>query len=264
MVFVDKLSTKIKGASSALEHGKADKAKALLKEGKDVLDEQREHTRIADRFGWDVLVSYRQTDVVVGEDKRKRLDRARNDIQRASLQRGLMPTAYFRPQREQSYNAACFRCGLPGHMAKDCRAAMPSSARDRQQDWQNTSNSRGGSLSQFSPHLTGGNAIMPAGHQLNPSRAASNSDVPLVEDKSYFFPCHPLEHVIKVSDLSEFAIHEEEIGQPLGVRGRLRRHISFWKKIGASQFVLSVRSNGYYLPFVSPPPPHYADNHECS
>lgn len=48
------------------------------------------------------------------------------------------------------------------------------------------------------------------------------------------------------------------------VRGRLRSHLSFWEGAGASQFVLSVISCGYYLPFVSNPLPYFAPNHRSA
>ena len=38
------------------------------------------------------------------------------------------------------------------------------------------------------------------------------------------------------------------------VKGRLRKHIEFWKKIGTSNFILSVISDGYRLPFIQAPP----------
>ena len=48
------------------------------------------------------------------------------------------------------------------------------------------------------------------------------------------------------------------------IRGRLRDHISFWRGIGASQFILSVISNGYYLPLKSPPQPFCGSNHQSA
>ncbi|CAC5368319.1 unnamed protein product [Mytilus coruscus] len=38
------------------------------------------------------------------------------------------------------------------------------------------------------------------------------------------------------------------------VKGRLKSHISYWKNIGASEFVLDILENGYFIPFISTPP----------
>ena len=38
------------------------------------------------------------------------------------------------------------------------------------------------------------------------------------------------------------------------VKNRLKNHIAFWKKIGASQFILDTISNGFKIPFYSLPP----------
>ena len=38
-----------------------------------------------------------------------------------------------------------------------------------------------------------------------------------------------------------------------GVKGRLAKHIDFWIKIGASEFVINTIKNGYVIPFVEPP-----------
>ena len=48
------------------------------------------------------------------------------------------------------------------------------------------------------------------------------------------------------------------------IRGRLHKRISFRHEIGASQFVINVISNGYYLPFISQPHPFLAKNHRSS
>ena len=48
---------------------------------------------------------------------------------------------------------------------------------------------------------------------------------------------------------------EYEQGQKdIIVKNRLKNHIAFWKKIGASQFILDTISNGFKIPFYSLPP----------
>jgi len=40
---------------------------------------------------------------------------------------------------------------------------------------------------------------------------------------------------------------------PLNVKGRLKEHLSFWHKINANQWVISIIRDGYALPFVELP-----------
>ena len=44
------------------------------------------------------------------------------------------------------------------------------------------------------------------------------------------------------------------------VKGRLKEHITFWIKIGAPNFVLSVIQEGYKIPFIEIPPVAYLRN----
>ena len=46
------------------------------------------------------------------------------------------------------------------------------------------------------------------------------------------------------------------------VKGRLRAHISFWKKIGAPNLILSIIKEGYRLPFVNIPPGNDSPNNK--
>lgn len=39
-----------------------------------------------------------------------------------------------------------------------------------------------------------------------------------------------------------------------GVKGSLKKHIQYWKEIGASEFILDTISDGYIIPFSSNPP----------
>lgn len=55
--------------------------------------------------------------------------------------------------------------------------------------------------------------------------------------------------------------NEEVAGR---VRGRLKEHVDFWRSIGASQFVIKIITEGYYLPFVSQPPIYHACNHRSA
>ena len=48
----------------------------------------------------------------------------------------------------------------------------------------------------------------------------------------------------------ETGINKEDREQ-LNPKGNLRRHMAFWKEIGASQFILNVIAERYSLPFIS-------------
>jgi hypothetical protein len=39
-----------------------------------------------------------------------------------------------------------------------------------------------------------------------------------------------------------------------GVKGNLKKHIQYWKDMGANEFILGTISEGYVIPFSSNPP----------
>ena len=52
--------------------------------------------------------------------------------------------------------------------------------------------------------------------------------------------------------LDNYRDYESGISYPL-IKGRLKSNIDFWRKIGASQFVLDIIENGYAIPFYETP-----------
>ena len=51
------------------------------------------------------------------------------------------------------------------------------------------------------------------------------------------------------------SVHEySEAFKCTRVKGRLRSHVSFWKSIGASQFIIDTIARGYIMPFLTTPP----------
>ena len=59
--------------------------------------------------------------------------------------------------------------------------------------------------------------------------------------------------IAQVHELFEFELTDHS---PLvNVKGNLRRKLEFWKRIGASKFILNVIERGYMLPFISLPEP---------
>ena len=117
-------------------------AQSLIKEGKKLVETEREHLRIADKFGWETLDKYIDEEVVEGEEKRKKLERAKSEANRELKQRQAASrpastrSGYtnrgFRSYDSRSYSSqpsnpaksspTCFRCGNTGHYATHCKA----------------------------------------------------------------------------------------------------------------------------------------------
>jgi len=51
---------------------------------------------------------------------------------------------------------------------------------------------------------------------------------------------------------------------PKGVKNNLRKHIEFWKHIGANEFVVNTIENGYVIPFLRNPPPMCFENNQLA
>lgn len=49
-----------------------------------------------------------------------------------------------------------------------------------------------------------------------------------------------------------------------GVKGRLAKHVDFWKKIGANNFVIETIKNGYVIPFLEPPDSMFMNNNKSA
>ena len=59
----------------------------------------------------------------------------------------------------------------------------------------------------------------------------------------------------QLSEVKEACEFEESSGTALSqVKGSLRRHVEFWRTIGAPRYILSVICEGYRLPFLRIPP----------
>ncbi len=58
-----------------------------------------------------------------------------------------------------------------------------------------------------------------------------------------------MSEVQSYSEIDNGAVHAG-----VNVKGRLRRHLDFWKRIGAPEYILSGIRDGYRLPFVQFPP----------
>ena len=59
----------------------------------------------------------------------------------------------------------------------------------------------------------------------------------------------------QLSEVQEAFEFEESSGTALSqVKGSLRRHVVFWRSIGAPRYILSVICEGYRLPFQQTPP----------
>jgi hypothetical protein len=89
---------------------------------------------------------------------------------------------------------------------------------------------------------------------------APNLSADTVNDKYFidcnFFNCYE-------NNVAEFEIFSEQVnyfensklhGSFKGVKGNLKKHIQYWKDIGANEFILGTISEGYVIPFSSNPP----------
>ena len=58
---------------------------------------------------------------------------------------------------------------------------------------------------------------------------------------------------------------EFEQGQKnINVKGRLKKHLQFWKDIGANSYILSVIETGYKIPFITTPPKSFLKNNKSA
>ena len=89
---------------------------------------------------------------------------------------------------------------------------------------------------------------------------APNLSADTVNDKYFidcnFFNCYE-------NNVTEFEIFSEQVnyfensklhGSFKGVKGNLKKHIQYWKDIGANEFILGTISEGYVIPFSNNPP----------
>ncbi len=63
--------------------------------------------------------------------------------------------------------------------------------------------------------------------------------------------------------VSEFKKSPNERSYPSTI-GRLKAHGSFWRQIGAPQFILNVVCSGYVIPFLNEPPGSFSDNNRSA
>ena len=50
----------------------------------------------------------------------------------------------------------------------------------------------------------------------------------------------------------------------LGIKGSLKRHITYWENIGASAFILDIISSGYKIPFYLTPESYFSNNNRSA
>ena len=54
------------------------------------------------------------------------------------------------------------------------------------------------------------------------------------------------------------------IRESLTVKGRLKCHISFWRQIGAPEFIIDTIRHGYKIAFYTTPPSNYFPNNRSA
>ena len=67
--------------------------------------------------------------------------------------------------------------------------------------------------------------------------------------------CFSLDNIIDNDANALDSVHEFlENSCSVRVKGRLRTHVTFWKSIGASEFIIDTICRGYIIPFLTTPP----------
>ena len=65
--------------------------------------------------------------------------------------------------------------------------------------------------------------------------------------------------------VSDFYEYEEKSGAcGIKVCGRLKDHVSFWREIGAPDFIVDTIDNGYIIPFYDLPASQYYNNNKSA
>ena len=77
-----------------------------------------------------------------------------------------------------------------------------------------------------------------------------------------------LENYGKLMKSRYFEFMEEDLtyksSSLLGIKGSLKRHITYWENIGASAFILDIISSGYKIPFYLTPESSFSNNNRSA
>ena len=271
-----KLGETLDNANSAAQKSQLEKVKSELEEGEKLLLERRKRILLTDKSesGWFTVEEYKKQDLSEDSVDEKRffsaerrtratlstLKKKRSSLfavgRRSSLVRLSAPftssaSSQQQPQAVQSLvpssftarrpnMGSCFACGKPGHWCSTCPAMakqqLPSASKCLQDQ------DKSGVV----------NSIFDYNDLVMEAEDDSVSDCNLVSLRSEIHP-------VALDSLGDSLCTSDFSSQPT-VRGRLKLCISFWRSLGASQFILNVISQGYKIPFFELPTPFFKVN----
>ena len=99
------------------------------------------------------------------------------------------------------------------------------------------------------------------------SKTSNRNDKYFYSDYLEYFEGH-LENYGNLMKSRYFEFMEEDltykISSLLGIKGSLKRHITYWENIGASAFILDIISSGYKIPFYLTPESSFSNNNRSA
>ena len=99
------------------------------------------------------------------------------------------------------------------------------------------------------------------------SKTSNRNDKYFYSDYLEYFEGH-LENYGELMKSRYFEFMEEDLtyksSSLLGIKGSLKRHITYWENIGASAFILDIISSGYKIPFYLTPESSFSNNNRSA
>ena len=278
--FNERVLTSVDAALESLPDD-AEEVRSILLQSKSDLDTRQKHIRIADKFDWETVEVY--TDGLVGdncEDDRRiasaaslarRLARGSQDDPPAVSQHHRSLRNFASPPVHRHTSSAtplpdprCYLCGETGYFARQCHLLWSSQLRQRDRlassasPWPSRNQWRPSTPapppSASSPMAAREDSVQPP-YGRSPRRLRSKISVECGHDVAGGVRVKWIEpDPIDDNSLSSFDCPYPD-SPPKGdsFSDALVLALPFWLEIGANKFVLSVISEGYFLPFVSLP-----------
>ena len=233
----------------AFDNGKTDYAKELLSDICDKLHVRNKHIRIADSSdgGWETVCQYQSHPLASDSDDESRINRADTHALRKKKQQKhlllpmVFPIALFLIRGHTTFiiegSTTMFIPFVP-------TIHRPPLNLDFNQDpVLSAANSTTSDV--IAPTPKGFSHSNCQNSQLK-NETCRTSDTN-IKDEYTSFHSFEFDREHFTDDFTVYKLGQKEII----VKDRLRKHIDFWKRIGANQFILDTIENGYKIPFYS-------------